>query len=115
MTSPFNLAWQVLKQAGTIDHMENMMADDVLDPISEDDRRPKQKEFNPFKPQPRIPPMREERGPLMGGNEAMSRGPLRSRKRGQPDSGASFSRPGFRSNENMPLTDRSMQMREAFE
>ena len=95
--------------------MENMMADDVLDPISEDDRRPKQKEFNPFKPQPRIPPMREERGPLMGGNEAMSRGPLRSRKRGQPDSGASFSRPGFRSNENMPLTDRSMQMREAFE
>ena len=110
MASPFNMAWEVLKQAGTIDPMEDMMVDDVLDP-----RMPQRREeepFNPFRVKPkRMPlPMREEREPPMGGTEAMSRGPMRSRKRGDPAREPRFVRPGFRG-PAMPMTDTSAENR----
>ena len=110
MTSPFNMAWEVLKQAGTIDPMEGMMEEDVLDP-----RMPQKREeepFNPFTAKPkRMPlPMREEREPPMGGTEGMSRGPMRSRKRGDPARNPRFKRPGFRG-PAMPMTDDSAAQR----
>lgn len=93
-----------------------LMADDIEDDILEPIRQRKREEepFNPFtvKPSPPSPPpMREERSPPMGGTEGMSRGPMRSRKRGNPASPPRFIRPGFRSTEAMPLTDKSAENR----
>tara|TARA_S200002703_G_scaffold151991_1_gene151952 strand:+ start:193 stop:990 length:798 start_codon:yes stop_codon:yes gene_type:complete len=93
------------------------MADDVLEPIRQRQREEEESLqaslFNPFrvKPTPRQPPMKQERGPVMGGAEGMSRGPMRSRKRGDPAGNPRFKRPGFRSTESMPLTDNSAESR----
>ena len=85
------------------------MADDVLEPIRQ--RHREQEPFNPFTAKPSPPPMREERGPPMGGSEGMSRGPMRSRKRGDPAREPRFVRPGFRSTESMPMDDESAARR----
>jgi len=85
------------------------MADDVLEPIRQ--RQREQEPFNPFTAKPSPPPMREERGPPMGGTEGMSRGPMRSRKRGDPARNPRFVRPGFRSTESMPMSDKSVENR----
>jgi len=81
--------------------------EDVLEPIRQ--RQREQEPFNPFTVQSSSapPPMREEQDLPMGGTEGLSRGPLRSRKRGDPASSPRFVRPGFRSTEAMPLTDAS--------
>lgn len=86
------------------------MADDVLEPIRQ--RQREQEPFNPFtaKPPSTPPPMREEGGPPMGGTEGMSRGPMRSRKRGDPARRPRFKRPGFRG-PAMPMTDDSAAQR----
>jgi hypothetical protein len=86
------------------------MADDVLEPIRQ--RQREEEPFNPFtaKPSSTPPPMREEGGPPMGGTEGMSRGPMRSRKRGDPARNPRFKRPGFRG-PNMPMTDFSAAQR----
>jgi len=86
------------------------MADDVLEPIRQ--RQREQEPFNPFtaKPPSTPPPMRQEDDPPMGGTEAMSRGPMRSRKRGDPARKPRFKRPGFRG-PNMPMTDYSAAQR----
>jgi len=95
----------------TIDPMENMMVDDILEPIRQ--RQREEEPFNPFtaKPPSTPPPMRQERGPPMGGTEGMSRGPMRSRKRGDPAREPRFVRPGFRSTESMPMDDESAARR----
>ena len=95
----------------TIDPMENMMIDDILEPIRQ--RQREEEPFNPFtaKPPSTPPPMREERGPPMGGTEGMSRGPMRSRKRKDPAREPRFTRPGFRSTESMPMTDKTAESR----
>jgi len=100
-SSPFDLAWTILK------------GDDVLEPIRQRQRLREQEPFNPFtvRPPSTPPPMREERSLPMGGTEGMSRGPMRSRKRGNPASSPRFIRPGFRSTEAMPLTDESAEYR----
>ena len=87
------------------------MADDILEPIRQ--RQREQEPFNPFtaKPPSTPPPMREERGPPIAGSEGMSRGPMRSRKRGDPAREPRFVRPGFRSTESMPMTDESAEQR----
>jgi len=46
----------------------------------------------------------------MGGTEGMSRGPMRSRKRGDPAREPRFVRPGFRG-PPMPMTDDSAARR----
>jgi len=84
------------------------MADDVLEPIRQ--RHREQEPFNPFTAKPTPPPMREEGGPPMGGTEGMSRGPMRSRKRGDPARKPRFVRPGFRG-PPMPMTDASAAQR----
>lgn len=86
------------------------MADDILEPIRQ--RQREQEPFNPFtaKPPSTPQPMREERGPPMGGTEGMSRGPMRSRKRGDPAREPRFTRPGFRG-PAMPMTDLSAENR----
>ena len=48
---------------------------------------------------------------VQGGNQPLSRGPVRSRKRGDPNRQPRFIRPGFRSTESMPLTDKSANQR----
>ncbi len=91
--------------------MDMPMADDVLEPIRQ--RQREQEPFNPFtaKPPSTPLPMREERGPPMGGTEGMSRGPMRSRKRKDPAREPRFVRPGFRSTESMPMTDKTAESR----
>ena len=85
------------------------MADDILEPIRE--RQREEEPFNPFTAKPTSPPpMREEREPPMGGTEAMSRGPMRSRKRGDPARNPRFKRPGFRG-PDMPMTDKTAESR----
>lgn len=86
------------------------MADDILEPIRQ--RQREQEPFNPFtaKPPSTRPPMRQEREEAPGSTEAMSRGPMRSRKRGDPAREPRFVRPGFRG-PDMPLTDKSAQRR----
>lgn len=93
--------------------MADDIEDDILEPIRQ--RQREEEPFNPFtvKPSPPSPP------PMggtqwvapMGGTEGLSRGPLRSRKRGDPASSPRFVRPGFRSTEAMPLTDDSARRR----
>ena len=87
------------------------MADDVLEPIRQ--RHREQEPFNPFtaKPPSTPPPMRQERASPMGGTEGMSRGSMRSRKRGDPAREPRFVRPGFRSTESMPMSDESAENR----
>jgi hypothetical protein len=91
--------------------MADDIEDDILEPIRQ--RQREEEPFNPFTVQSSStpPPMREERGPPMGGTEGLSRGPMRSRKRGDPASSPRFVRPGFRSTETMPLTDDSASRR----
>tara|TARA_A200000159_G_C7330529_1_gene342722 strand:+ start:272 stop:1030 length:759 start_codon:yes stop_codon:yes gene_type:complete len=84
------------------------MADDILEPIRQ--RQREEEPFNPFTAKPSPPPMREEREPPMGGTEGMSRGPMRSRKRGDPAREPRFVRPGFRG-PAMPMTDDSAAQR----
>lgn len=84
------------------------MADDVLEPIRQ--RQRMQEPFNPFTAKPTPPPMREEQAPPMGGTEGMSRGPMRSRKRGDPAREPRFVRPGFRG-PSMPMSDKSAESR----
>tara|TARA_R100001510_G_scaffold4746_1_gene3713 strand:+ start:213 stop:692 length:480 start_codon:yes stop_codon:yes gene_type:complete len=90
--------------------MDMPMADDVLEPIRQ--RQREQEPFNPFtaKPPSTPLPMREEGEPPMGGTEGMSRGPMRSRKRGDPARKPRFVRPGFRG-PAMPMTDTSAKNR----
>ena len=86
------------------------MADDILEPIRQ--RRREQEPFNPFtaRPPSTPPPMRQEQEEAPGGTEALSRGPLRSRKRGDPARNPRFKRPGFRG-PDMPMTDESAEVR----
>ena len=86
--------------------MDMPMADDVLEPIRQ--RQREQEPFNPFTVRPSRPPKREEQEPPMGGTEGMSRGPMRSRKRGDPAREPRFVRPGFRG-PAMPMTDFSAE------
>jgi len=90
--------------------MDMPMADDVLEPIRQ--RQREQEPFNPFtaKPPSTPPPMRQEREEAPGGTEGMSRGPMRSRKRGDPAREPRFVRPGFRG-PAMPMTDTSAESR----
>ena len=90
------------------------MADDVLEPIRERQRMREEESFNPFtaKPsRPPAPPMPMQESDVPMSNEPMSRGPMRSRKRGDPARQPRFVRPGFRSTESMPLTDKSAESR----
>lgn len=93
--------------------MADDIEDDILEPIRQ--RQREEEPFNPFtvKPSPPSPPPMggtQQMAP-MGGTEGLSRGPMRSRKRGDPASSPRFVRPGFRSTEAMPLTDDSASRR----
>ena len=101
-SSPFDRAWRILKAE------KNFDPEDPFD--DEANHMPAPSIDNPFQPLPTHEPLGPSREFGRGGTEGMSRGPMRSRKRGNPASNPRFVRPGFRG-PAMPLTDNSAQRR----
>ena len=107
---PFDLAWAILKNEESkpiieLDQPTGYFREDVMDGDGDGGGRTRMSptyegdegRSDPYRNTPR-------------GTESMSRGPLRSRKRGDPTRSPRFIRPGFRG-PAMPLTDKSASRR----
>ena len=123
MATPFDLAWRILKKqpqdkwSGVplpappgeieLDQPTGYILEDVMDGYGDLGGRTR---WSPIYTgdEGRSDPHRNM--DIQGGNQPLSQGPLRERKRGDPARSPRFTRPGFRG-PAMPLTDKSASRR----